>query len=276
MNQTAQKAKKLFVTNPMKMEVTRFRSRFLNPTESTSVNRTLLSLVIVSYLVILGSIWSFRTDIPPTVLILLQCVLGLIAAPTAAHAVIAGEKDRRSWDLLQSAPVSQAEIVVGKFMGVCGLVTGLMVAFLPAIVITALFYRGSGWGDLSIYRFVMSELFAATSCYAAVAFTINLSARLKNANATLVTSIASLVGALVIYPLGLAVLLDSVHGSERIADILLAWHPIYAIIRLLSPTDYLFSALNFWFGIPLALFYSGLTVFFLRRAEAALRKPKTE
>jgi hypothetical protein len=150
-----------------------------------------------------------------------------------------------------------------------------MLAFLPMIVVTAIAYHDPN-NSVTFSKLLFSELFAGTSTLAAIAFSVNLSARLKSATSALVTSIASLVGVLAIVPLATIVLLDGVHSSETILDALWAWHPIYAIFRVWKPLGLPIAALDFWYGLPLVLFYLGVTAYFLRSAESTLQKPKVE
>jgi ABC-type transport system involved in multi-copper enzyme maturation permease subunit len=275
MNTTSHRVKKLFVTNPMRMEITRFKSRFVRCTDSPTLNKALVGLVMLCYAAIVGLVFCARADVHPGAVIICQMVLSLLAAATAAHGAIAGERDRRSWDLLQVAPITQAEIVVGKFMGVLALIAALAVTFLPMVVIGLAFYRYAEAPN--VYQLLLGEAITISAGGAAAAFTLYLSARLRNANTTLGTSIASLVGLLVVLPLGAVALLNGTSSLGRIMDVILAWHPVYAAARVLfgGSSDYA-AWMNPFYGWPTVLLYSAVSWFFIARTITHLKRKASE
>ncbi|HWD39536.1 MAG TPA: ABC transporter permease [Fimbriimonas sp.] len=270
--------RKLFFTNPMKIEVIRFKGRFINVTPSAALNRTMLAMAVLSYLAITWMVWLARRDLDPVVPILIQTVLMLLVGPAAAHGTIAGERDRKSWDLLQVAPISHAEIVTGKFLSIFAMMVAAVIAFLPSVLIAWLFHV-NGYGDSTQYvtasglwRLILIEGISLASATAATTYTIYLSSRMKSANATLATAISSLVGLYLVVPLGLAALVSN--GSGKVMDLLMVYHPIWAIVRIWeSANDNItLPFLDKFYGLPTIGLYALLSAVFLGAATKVLKK----
>ncbi len=274
MNTASQRVKKLFVTNPMRMEIARFKARFVRCTDSPVFNKALVALVAVCYLCILGLVFAVREDTQPVAVLACQMLATFLVVIAAAHGAIAGEKDRRSWDLLQVAPITQAEIVVGKFMGVLAVIGATALTFLPMVMIGLLFY--SHGNRSSLYDVLVGEAIIVSSASAIAAFTIYLSSRLRNATTTLGAAIASVIGILVVLPLGGAAL-TSGWVSSQVADILLAWHPVWALVRvlILDNTGFL-PLMRLLYGWPNVLAYSALALLFLSMTNARLKRRAKE
>jgi ABC-type transport system involved in multi-copper enzyme maturation permease subunit len=273
----SQRVKKLFVTNPMRMEVVRFKSRFVNCTSNAAFNRALVALAVFSYLCIVALVFSIRNDAHPVGVIVTQAVVLLLAVAMAGHGAIAGERDRRSWDLLQVAPITQAEIVVGKFLGLTAVIFGLSLAFLPMLLISVLFYNGPRL--VPLYNVFLAELIALTASLAIGSFTLYLSARLRNANTALAGSIASLVGILLVVPLGAAVLLAAATRSGEAMDALMVWHPVWAIIRILTfePGQHgVLQVMDRLYGWPNIFLYLATTWFFIVSTNGLLKRRAKE
>lgn len=215
-----EKLRKLFLANPMQMETTRFRRRFINVTSSPRLNQTLVGLAALSYLVILGLAFDAREGLVMAGVAYVQQVIAAAAAIVAAHAAIAGEKERRSWDLLQVAPITQHQIVVGKFMGVMAMVTLIQAAFLPLMVL-ARFSEPHPFN----WAYLLVELLCWTSCAFCAAGTIYLSSRMRNANSVLVAGIASAVGIFAAAPAFFAMIFDGRWWNLAIS----LYHPMYLI-----------------------------------------------
>src|SRR5471030_1873350 len=107
----------LIVHNPMLIEITRFRRRFLSPAAGGSVQGVLLVLALICYATIVLIVIENRQSISPIYLIMFETGLLTVLAPMLLYNSIAGERERRSWDLLLAAPITKSHIVVGKFIG---------------------------------------------------------------------------------------------------------------------------------------------------------------
>jgi ABC-type Na+ efflux pump permease subunit len=277
MNQTAQRAKKPLILYPVRMEVARFQSRFLRPTTSPPFNQTRIGLVLLGYALVFATVWVYRDVVSPLAVVFFQVLVGSVAAVGGTYALIAGERERRSWDLLQCAPISSTEIVVAKFWGVSRVILGRLLAFVPLIVVAALghgfFPTVFGPEDArdSFTKILLSELVVSSFTLAAIAFSLNNSARLKSSMISLVTCIATLVGMLIMIPLLLQI--PEPQASSTLADVLLAWHPFFVLVRIAFGGPYGDSgAMNLCYALSVVLFFLGSAAFFLRQAVRAVQK----
>lgn len=265
MESTAERFKKLFLTNPMKMEVVRFKTRFVNCTSNPKLNRALVVLVVTGYLCVLGLIAADRHDISQSseavgTLLMIQAGLIVFGAVLGGHGAIASERDKRSWDLLQVAPISQAQIVVGKFQGLLALVGLLSLGMLPMVLLLMPFSVATLWSVL------VGECIVMSFGSAVAAFTLYLSARLKNANTALAAAVASIVAVFVVAPLAIGAAVVMAGLGNALADLLMIWHPFYVLVRIFfpfPPNENLLPIVRQLCGFPQIAGYMLLTYLFL-------------
>lgn len=81
--------------------------------------------------------------VPPEVVIHFMTFLALIIPVMTSHNAISGERERRSWDILRVSPVTQAQIVVGKFLSGAAVITAGWISFLPFVLVSAASYSRS-------------------------------------------------------------------------------------------------------------------------------------
>jgi len=125
--------RELVIDNPMLIEISRFRRKMLSGRDGGG-NRAVLVLVLIFYALILLTILRFSKDIDPVYIVEFQTGLFTLLLPVMSAGAIAGERERRTWDILLTAPVTKAQIVVGKFIAIlagygifllaCGLMIG--------------------------------------------------------------------------------------------------------------------------------------------------------
>src|SRR5207302_725971 len=65
-----------------------------------------------------------------------QLVLLLFIGPLVLHSSIAGERERRSWDLLLIAPVTKAQLVVGKLISGLAILGAVFVLMLLPVLVS--------------------------------------------------------------------------------------------------------------------------------------------
>jgi ABC-type transport system involved in multi-copper enzyme maturation permease subunit len=87
----------------------------------------------------------------------MRTIAGAVAliAPGLTAASIVGEKQRKSFDLVFSAPVTPKYFLVGKMLGSYRYTIMLLVLSLPVIALSALL-GGATWSDILICYFMMS------------------------------------------------------------------------------------------------------------------------
>ncbi len=101
--------------NPMKAEIRRFRNRYLRRGTKGGASFAVTVIALSFYVLLL--IWIGTSLREGAVMAISQiCLVAVtLGVPIAAYTMIAGERERRSWDLLLVAPITSAQIVVGKF-----------------------------------------------------------------------------------------------------------------------------------------------------------------
>ena len=212
------------------------------------------------------------------IVIFLQTFLFTLMAPALLYASIAGERERRSWDFLMVAPVTRAQVVVGKFAGAAYaiLVTGAL--FLIPLIITLLtqesnLYYSSyqEFAGASIEWLLIADLVSISWGMALCAATIFISARARRAFAALGTMIAALVSVLILYPI-LTTILDG-----NMADFANFMNP-FTTLGQLSSGDLSDEAIlpSSAYGYRQIAFYLVMTVLFLIWTEKTVRFADTQ
>jgi ABC-type transport system involved in multi-copper enzyme maturation permease subunit len=174
----------LISKNPMMAEVTRFRKRFLSFRGSSVAINGGIGIVLVLYALFAMTCVYYRGDIDPIVLLMFFTGLMLFVIPLMLHASIAGERERRSWDMLLVAPITHGQIIVGKFMGAFA---GLSMAFglyLIPVLIDAAFHSDTRF--VSLILAILTVLAEGTSL---IAMTLLISSRVKRPLIALAVSI---------------------------------------------------------------------------------------
>ena len=155
-------------------EVTRFRKRFLSFRGSSVAINGGIGIVLVCYALFAMACVYYRGDIDPLMLILGFLGLMLFAIPLLLHASIAGERERRSWDMLLVAPITHGQIVIGKFMGAFA---GLSMAFglyMIPVVIDAL------WSTTArVDNIIIASVTTLAQGASLIALTLLISSRVK-------------------------------------------------------------------------------------------------
>lgn len=251
--------------NPMRIEIARFRRRFLGFGGSGMTN-VLLALVLLCYVGLAMLVIDVRGDLPPLSLIMFQTGLFCFFGPAMLHGAIAGERERRTWDLLLVAPITKAQIVAGKFMGALVALGIGSVALGLLVLISAV-----GYGRTSLYDVLLGEGVSLSFCVLVCAWTIFLSSRAGRPFMALGTTVGTLALGLVVVPL----LFASLAGGDRFTtEVFLYLNPFAALTVLGRDPgfsggygDVVATSL---YGLPHILLYLGLAVTFLVYAEKTL------
>ncbi len=271
----------LFTENPMMIEITRFRRKFFGGSANT-MNSVIVVLAGVVYLGLVMLVWTYRESADPLMLVLLQTGMFTLLAPAMLYGSIAGERERRSWDFLLVAPVTQAQIVCGKFMGAASAILAAAAAFLLPIAIGVVFYRPFGLtpfsGEVTASKgmaSMMGDLFEAELLSIAWAFlvcaiTIFFSARCRRGFIALGAVLCLLVASLIVWPILVAS--AGFSGLER--ELIYFFHPFWVLAQMTTngAESRQYQADFGWLhGVPQTLIYLGFTAIFLVWAERTLR-----
>lgn len=120
----------LIADNPMMIETKLFMRKFFG---AHAIANTLAIGAIAALLCLLiGLLYVY--EIPYTGPAIAALVVLTLAIPVLLHGAIAGERERRSWEMLMVAPITNAQIVIGKFAGVAQAILVITGAFAVAIL----------------------------------------------------------------------------------------------------------------------------------------------
>lgn len=144
--------------NPLLIEYRRSMRRFIGVTKSGASSSALIIVVAVVYILFLAIVAMFGSDVDPVVIVQFQTFLFCITIPALIHGAIAGERERRTWDLLVASPLTNREIIYGKF--VAGMMTQVIVVALmaPPFLLTMMIFKDSNW-QIAIIRWLVSIAF---------------------------------------------------------------------------------------------------------------------
>src|SRR5437868_1944057 len=127
--------RELVIDNPLIIEFKRSVRRFFGVSKHSSVNAVVLVISCLLYGLLLLVTISNRSGMSPLIIIWVQTFIFCFVIPANLHGAIAGERERRSWDFLLVAPISNLQIVVGKLLSGLATVGTTVVLMLPPILI---------------------------------------------------------------------------------------------------------------------------------------------
>lgn len=265
---------RLIFQNPMRIEIARFRRRFLG-FGGSGVNNAILALILLCYTGVVMLVVNLRGDLPPIAIVIFQTGLFCFFGPAMLHGAVAGERERRSWDLLLVAPITKAQIVAGKFMGaMAALSIGAIAMAIPTVIAAV------AEGKTTFYDLLIAEGVSLSFCMLVCAWTIFLSSRAKRPFMALGATIGTLAIGLAVLP---AILASLLQGDRFSTEMLVYLNPFAALGILMSVERYAHmpeSNQTFipmaLYGIPQMLVYLGLTAAFLVYAEKTLHFPENE
>ncbi|MBS1716847.1 MAG: ABC transporter permease subunit [Armatimonadetes bacterium] len=197
MNRLLGTLKNLFVENPMLCEVGRFQRRYLSL--RSPVNMAGLAIIgVLSALFLLEAYTAVRN---PFDIMLQELALLTFFVPMLGFRAIAGEREKRTWDILLVAPITKSQIVVGKFLAaVFGIIVVMALGHIP-VLITIVNSQQPYFGYMEAYprRFETTNIPAADAiCLSfslfAYALTLFFSARVKRS----LTALGAAYGVLIL------------------------------------------------------------------------------
>lgn len=205
----------------MLREFSRHRRRVLGVSRATA-GGALLFLGI--YALIAFLVWRFHESFSPLILILVQTCLFMLFIPLLVHNAIAGEREKRTWEMLRVAPLTRAQIILGKFIASVGLLLGFIGAFFLLVAILTFTYQPGGtrlfvpslWAEVLI-----AEAISTTFGILVVALTLTASSISHRA----FTALSLSIGILFVWML-LGPMIGSMLDSGALSETFNYLHPI--------------------------------------------------
>ncbi len=273
--------RQLVSENPMSVEVGRFRRRFLEGTRSRNLNTTILVLALVAYASLMVVLSNMSGELSPNSLIFVQTGVFVLLAPTFMYSAIAGEREKRTWDLLLAAPVTHAQIAVGKFLaGLAGLGATLVLFILPTLFTSFTFDNERNYmvpdsgvplahGVSGTAAFANEEFISITFGIMLLAATLLFSARCRRSLMSLSVMLISLFAGLLAFP-ALITSFAYADAGNAFMDVASFFHPFLAIEKIEElhrasvPQGMAFGLIQPWgFGVLQGILYLALTAVFL-------------
>ena len=251
--------RRLIKENPMKIEISRFQRRFFSAS-ATLANRAMVLLVVTSFVGLCLIVLTFGEAINPTAIIFTQTMLFCAFGPMMLHGAVAGERERRSWELLLVAPVTKGQIVVGKFLGAMALLVAGAVAMLAPLVLSTFYQK-----QVDLSSLLIKELVSISFCMLVCSWTIFISSRVNRPLMALGVILGTEFVLLAVVP----ALVSTMVGSDRISQIFILYLNPFDV---LSKGTNLFSgeSIDPFYGVTQLCVYLVFTVLFLIYAEKTL------
>lgn len=207
--------------NPMTVEIERFRKRFFNLRKANPVNTAMLSIVMIIYGSVVMIVIANRESMQAMPLVILTYFLLMFLAPATLYTSIAGERERRSWDMLMVAPVTRGQVIAGKFLAACAAEIIAMGFFLVPIVIAGVYAKETQWSCV-----IAAIIFVLANVFLANALTILFSARSKRPLIALGVTFGFLFVFLIVFP----IFIGYIFGP--FANLFNEWHPLSILSTL--------------------------------------------
>ena len=116
--------------NPMLAEFYRRARRFAlskNNRQNILISAGSLILVYVMFVLVFAQAPFFQA----WGIAIVKLPLFAVVVPLVIHGAVAGERDKRSWDAICAAPLTDAQIVAGKFLSCVAVIAFIDILFLP-------------------------------------------------------------------------------------------------------------------------------------------------
>lgn len=177
-----------------------------------------------------------QSDLGQTIFLILMMatILALIFIPTVkAAASIAGERERKTFDLLLTSQLSVTAIIFGKMLATLAYCALLLFAMTPLVAMTFLIGGVDVGSLIIIYLIIMAHVVLHTS------IGIYWSARFSTATVAIGASLASIIGGLLVVPAIAFVLVllinESIVANQTLGSyvhtLLLAGNPFFVVIK---------------------------------------------
>lgn len=255
--------------NPMMAEIARFKSVLKGKSlGSVGIRLVLLLAFALAGLMVWAGVNS-PSPFEPGNFVLAQLIFCLITVPLLFYGVIAGERERRSWELLRVAPVSNSQIAMGKIAGMFFMVILVHAIFVLPIIYFKLTYtmQRSPYSTLapggftfiydvnpiSSFRLIGAELYSLLTSFLACSLTLFFSARSKRAFTALALTLGCMAFVFIMLPAIAAPLVGDSFVAIAMNPVLvvyqLALERHYSSVELQSIVGYACVASAIWVGV---------------------------
>ncbi|MBX3118663.1 MAG: ABC transporter permease [Fimbriimonadaceae bacterium] len=231
--------RELVVENPMTVETKRFRNRFFTPGRMSTFNTLVLIIGAIGFF-ILTLISLTIPGFGAEMIVYSELFILSLLIPAMTHGAVAAEREKGTWDVLMTAPVSRAQVIMGKFIGAA---YGILLVWILLWIPTLLAYVTSVYGSnsytsympeaISFWALALGKLDVLLYGLALAAFCILISARSRRAFGAFFIAFGIIFFVLVVFPSMISsVSMSSMRGV--FLGIGMAWHPFFALMHVFS------------------------------------------
>lgn len=231
--------KHLWSNNPMRAEVQMANARFVGGRNWAPAQVAAGAICGILYLFFLWTVMNNSQHVDFRALLVTMLVIALLILPIVMHGVVAGEKEKRSLEMLLAAPVTSSQIAFAKLMRGAIFFLVVIVAFLiPLIIILAVqASHGEILGAESIGHalglVLLSLILIALAALANGSISLAVSAMCRSTSAAMLSCVGTHFLLLVFPWVLLGPLMAEDRGGKIISGILTA-HPVGAVLQLLD------------------------------------------
>lgn len=216
--------------NPMMEEVYRNNRRF-SKMRYSGAQIAAGAIAAVIYLFFMFIVWTTGGAAPPqTMLYILMGVL-IFILPISLHGVISGEREKRSLEMLLSAPVTSGQIVAAKFLRGWMTVAVSFALFVVPAILLAIQHSITSQTSEQMSPFLMLPLGGLIILMASIfiaALSVNVSSWAKNTASSMIIMIGIMFSLLVIVPFVWGLLMNAL-GLESLTSLILHFNPMTAL-----------------------------------------------
>ncbi len=267
---------KLISRNPMMAEPARFVRQITSPSEWKGQQIVMGVIVAIIFIFFMAMTFVYSDAMDPGGMIYVMMGLIVLVVPVNLHGAIAGEREKRSLDMLLAAPLTAQQIVSAKILRVIVPLSLIVVGFaIPAYVLAikrAMQNTTTYYGPHAPPEMVMvTNGLVLTVCFAIFCSvcTVYVSSITRNTASALISSIGAIFFYLVVLPL---MLMPFFWLLPWMGEIIGLMHPFGALTMVLGHWESLETRwLSGWF-VPIATvpLWAGASFLFFYLASARI------
>jgi len=254
----------LIRNNPMMAEVRMANARFVGGRGWSAGQIAAAAICVMLYLYFLVMVVQNSGSIEVSYLFLTMLVIMMVILPIALHGVIAGEREKRSLEMLLAAPVTSTQIAMAKLMRAALFVAVVTVAFLipilTVLVVQSVKGEINGFPNMGV-AFMAVGMSLVITFFAALtnaAISLAVSAAAKSTSAAMIANIGVHFFLLIFVPI-LFTPVAAISGD--MASYLMLPHPIWAMSAFLYTNGQPMLNINSLYGLVGIPIWLAISVF---------------
>lgn len=235
----------VFSENPMMVRALKPLRGLKNWKEMPSTTWVVVGLVALVYVVLVGSSLKVAEIFDSGVFLFVMLTVTILVCATVLHPSLAGEREKRTLDLLLCAPLTARQIVVGKvFKAVIPTLSVMAFCIVPSIVL-AIARHAIDLNPTSANSFYpLAAALCLVLTFSTGVFVAGVTLYLSSINRTTANAMIATLGALFLWFIVAPVFAGTVSAfNKEFSDFSVSYHPFYAMAKILYPDT---SGVGMW------------------------------